>query len=127
MGITVDRHHGAAARRERQHRDDARPRPGPRTAGAMPRATPTAGISTAVKRCCTASVAGSCSTPAAVMPISVPGTGWCCHRIPRTQPPSAPKGSAALRPPAKVRCELAKHALPHDHLHISHERTFARP
>jgi hypothetical protein len=37
-----------------------------------------------------------------------PGTSWCCHRTPRTRPPSAPKGSAAWRRRAKVRSRLAE-------------------
>lgn len=38
-----------------------------------------------------------------------PGTGWCFRRAPRTRLPSAPRGSAALKPPAKPRYGLAKY------------------
>jgi hypothetical protein len=53
-------------------------------------------------------MAGSYSAPGRMMPIWVPETGWCCHRTPRTRPPWAPKGAAAWRPHARVKCQLAE-------------------
>ena len=97
MGIVAGRHHGPPPGEDQiiapMPADDLAPH-----AWAMPRATAMAGMSTATERSCIASAAGSPSTPAAAMPISVPGIGWCCHRTPRTRPPSAPTASAAGRP-----------------------------
>jgi len=101
MDIVVDLYQGPSPRRGRHHCDDVCRWPVPACLGNV-QATPTAGMSTVYARCCIASAAVSCSMPGAAMPIWVPAIGWCCHRIPQTRPSSAPKGSVAWMPPAKV-------------------------
>jgi len=68
----------------------------------MLQATLMAGTSTATKRCCIASVAGSCSTRTEATSISAQETGWCCRRTYLTRQPSAPKVCAASKRLAKA-------------------------
>ena len=109
MDIVIDRHHGAPLTEEEiithMHEEGLTPHgwgnaPGERTAG----------MSTATRRCCTASAARSSSTQIRATLISDPKTGWCCHHTRVTQPPSAQRACAALKHPARVRPLLDKRA-----------------
>jgi len=110
MGVVVDRHQGAPMG-ESEIIELMRAQGLALMPGATRQATPTTGTSTAMKRCCTACVAGSCFTPVAATPISVPETGWCYHRTLLMRPPSARKACTASRPPARTICRPASRAM----------------
>ena len=78
-----------------------------RTNGATALAIPTAGMSTATKRCSIACAAGSCSTPPAVTSISARETRWSSRRTPRTRQRSARRaGAASKRSVSETRARL---------------------
>ena len=104
MDIVVDRHQGAAPGEDEiiaRMRGEGLT---PHGWGNAP-AIHTAGMSTATRRCCTASAAGSSSTQTRATLILDPETGWCCRHTLVTQPPSAQKVCAALKRPARA-CPL---------------------
>ena len=71
--------------------------PEPARVGQRPRRYLRLGMSTATKRCCIASAAGSCSTPPGATSSSAWETRWSSRRTPRARQRSARRACAASR------------------------------